>query len=896
MVKLEEALHRRCRLTLVSAKAGSGKTTLASEWLHQQKRPAAWLSLDANDNEPRRFFSYLVASLHQLGIKIDPSLLKPLEMGQLPPAEAFVVDLINEVATQSNHFLLILDDYHLIQSDWIHQAVGFLIEHQPPEMHLILLTRVDPPLSLARLRGRGQIAEIRGDLLRFVPEEATQFLNEVMNLDLPADAISTLEGRTEGWIVGLQMAAISMQNIKQEEDLSAFIEAFRGTNRFILDYLLEEVLSQQTPVIQEFLLNTSILERMCGSLCDAVLFNGARGSGDRTEAQVNLAAGKDSQAILVQLERTNLFVVSLDAERRWYRYHHLFADLLQSSLRERRPDEDIRELHNRASRWFRREEHLEEAMIHALAAQDYDRAAAMIDENIVSMLSRSEGPVLLSWLEKLPQQIALGRPWVYIYHAYTLVLSGRPDEAAPLLAEAEKRIDPDAPRAAELLGHIAAIRSYTANLAGDAERVFEMATLADKYLPKEHLIARGMTSYAISVTYFADDDMENASNASLEMLTIGKKLERLLMTITALCDLASIKKVQGQLYQAEEFYSRAHQWLVDRNGLDTRVRCPYEVGSADLLYQWNRLEAAHEHALTGIEYCRRFDVPSEQVSGFMTLMRLYQAQDDVEGAFGALRDAEHVMQSHHLRLTAQIELKTARVTQWLAAGDLAMASRWEKECSSGSEMEQLALARLWLAQDRPAEAQGLLDRQHILAEAGGRTGRLIEILCLQALTLKAQGRLDDACATLSRALSLARPEGYQRLFLDLGWPIGELLQRLDTVDTAPTIYETPSVLVIGKYERNLLESFLHEREARKHLVAQTVSQVPSTAESLLAPLTERELDVLHLLAEGLSNKEIATRLVVAPSTVKQHLKNIYNKLDVHSRIQAVERGRELGIL
>jgi LuxR family maltose regulon positive regulatory protein len=866
MVRLEEALRLQRRLTLVSAKAGTGKTTLVSEWLHEQKRPAKWISLDRSDNDPRRFLSYLLAALHQLGIQSEPS---RLETPQLPPAEALVAELINDVVASPIPFLLVLDDYHFIQNEWIHQAVGFLAEHQPPEMHLVLITRVDPPLPLARFRGRGQLTEIRDHDLRFTAEEAARFL-QVMGLDLPAEAVSTLKRRTEGWIVGLQMAAISMRGRKQEGDLAPFLEAFGGTNRYVLDYLTEEVLSQQPPAIQDFLIETSILSRMCADLCDAV-----RSPGD----------ARDSQAILDQLERSNLFLTPLDDERRWYRYHHLFADLVNSTLKQRRSAEQVRELHRRASRWHQAEGSLEEAMIHAMAAHDFERAASMIDENVVSMLSHSEAPVLLGWIEKLPEPIVRGRPWLDIYRAYTLALSGRPDEAEPLLEDVEKRIEPDMPRAAEYTGTIAAIRSYTANLWGDTDRVIEMADLAEEQLPEEHLVARGMVSYALAVTYWAGDDMDSAIQASLKMFEIGRKLDRLLIAVTALCDVASAKKVQGQLRQSQEYYDRARRWLAERNGLDSRVRCVYEVGWADSLLQWNQLDAAYEHAVTGIEYCQRFGAPSEMTWGYVTLMRVLQAWGDSEGALDVLYDAEQVLQAHRVRQALRVEFETRRVALWLAVGDINAARRWAACCNGGSEREQIALARLSLAEGRASDAQHLLERQQALAEAGGRNGRLIEILGLQALALEAQDRAEEASVALFQAVSLGRPEGYVRVFLDLGWPLYELLER--SAVSAP---------LAGDYGRDLLDAFRQERQAQQNRAVRSAAPTPTLAEALADPLTERELEVLHLLAEGLSNKEIAGRLVVAPSTVKQHLKNIYGKLDVHSRTQAVARGRELALL
>jgi LuxR family maltose regulon positive regulatory protein len=592
------------------------------------------------------------------------------------------------------------------------------------------------------------------------------------------------------------------------------------------------------------------------------------------------------------LERTNLFLTPLDDERRWYRYHHLFADLVNSTLKQRRSVEQVRELHRRASRWHQAEGSLEEAMIHAMAAQDFERAASMIEENIASMLSRSEAPVLLGWIEKLPEQIVRGRPWIDVYHANTLALSGRLEQMDPLLDDVEKRIELGAPQSSELLGHIAAIRAYAANLRGDAPRAIEMAALTERYLPDKHLNARGMAAYALAETHFAGDDMDGAGEASLKMLRVGEQTGRLLMAVPALCDLAAIKKVQGRLNQAEEFYDRARQWLVERKGLDARVRCPYEVGLADLLREWNQLDRAHEHATIGIEYCQRYRVYSILVSGYVALMRILQAQGDVAGALDALRNAERIMQTHHHRLAARIELKTARVAQWLAVGDVETASRCAEECGS-SELEQIALARLRLAQERTADAQRLLERQRALADAGGRTGRLIEILSVLALALEALGRPGEADVALSQALSLARPEGYARIFLDLGQPLCELLERLAALGPTPEPHSAAITGLAGDYGRDLLDAFQQESEAQRSRVAETVAPL---SEVLVDPLTERELEVLQLLAEGLSNKEIAVRLIVAPSTVKQHLKNIYGKLDAHSRTQAVARGRELALL
>jgi len=866
MTKLGEALRQQHRLTLISARAGSGKTTLASEWLHRQERPSAWLSLDAKDNDPRRFFSYLVEALRQLDIAISQAGLSQLEKPELPPADVLVTELINELTSHSARLIVVLDDYHVIQSDWIHQAIDFLIEHQPTGMHLIITTRVDPPLPLAQLRVRGQLTEIKDRDLLFTAGEVGEFLNDMMELDLSPQAVATIERRTEGWVAGLQMAAISAQGHKQGGDLEEFIEAFGGTNRFILDYLMEEVLNQQSPTIQDFLIETSILEQMCGSLCDAVRF------GRATNA--------DSQAILVQLERTNLFVIPLDDERRWYRYHHLFADLLQSILRQRRSAEQIHEIHRRASQWYQSEGYLGEAMSHLLAAQDFEQAASMIDENIMGLVDvtfRSKAPLLLEWIEKLPEDIKRSRPWLNVYRANLLALSLQMDEVEPILDDVEKRVRPDSPRGLEVLGHVAAVRAYTANLRGDTAHALAMAELAKTYLPgEENLVARATAAYALEDTYFATDDMESASQALVDLLKIGEKADQLMIIVPALSDLAAIKKVQGNLHQAEKFYARAHQWLVERKGLNTRVRCSYEFGVADLLREWNQLDAAHEHAMTGMELRKRQG--GYNVIGDLALMRVLQAQRDIEGAIKALHTAEQAVQIYPFQLALMIEFKTARVLQSLAVGDVDTASRWAKECGS-SEQEQIALARLRLAQGRASDAQNILIQQRSLAEAGGRTGRLIEILSLQAVALRMQGLTAEAETALSQAISLAQPEGYQRVFLDLGQPIRELLEGLSRGNTDA-----------GGYVPTLLKAFQQERGI------ESTPAPPSQPSGMIDPLRVRELEVLRLLAQGLSNKEIASKLVVTPGTIKQHLKNICRKLDVHGRMQAVRRGQELKLL
>ncbi|NIV28501.1 MAG: hypothetical protein GWN58_02980 [Anaerolineae bacterium] len=598
----------------------------------------------------------------------------------------------------------------------------------------------------------------------------------------------------------------------------------------------------------------------------------------------------DGQATLFHLERANLFAIPLDDERKWFRYHHLFADQLQSTLRQRRSAKEIRELHRRAGRWHQSKGTLEEAMSHAIAARDFERAASMIEERFTSMFSRSEVPVLLGWIEQLPEDLVRSRPWIDVYRANTLALAGQLDGVDALLDSVEERIEPGTPQASELLGHIASVRAYAANLRGDAARAIEMAMLTAELLPEEHLAARGQAAYALADTLVAEDDLESARQALQAMLRAGEETGQLLVIVPALGDLATIRVAQGQLHQANDLYESMHQWLAERDGLDSRERCSYEFGMAGLLCEQNQLEAAYEHAMTGMEFRRRLG--GYWVVGDLPLMRILQARGDVEGALATLREIEKMMRAYYFGLASTVAFRAARVEQWLAIGDVETASRCAEECGS-SELEQIALARLRLAQGHATDAQRLLERQHAAAEEGWRTGRSIKILSLQALAMETLGRPGEADIALSRALSLARPEGYVRIFLDLGQPLRELLERLATPGTTPDSHSAAITVPTGGYVRELLDAFRHESETQRSREAEATVALSKV---LVDPLTGRELEVLQLLAEGLSNKEIATRLIVAPSTVKQHLKNIYSKLDVHSRTQAVARGRELALL
>lgn len=860
--KLNTGLSRK--LTILSAPAGFGKTTLLSSWAAQvESAQVSWVSLDDEDNSVSRFITYLVTALQSIEGHFGAGALSAIQSPGAQQLDFIITNLINEISDSDKDWVLVLDDYHLVECEAIHQALALFINHLPTNFHLVISTRIDPPLPLAHLRGQGQLTELRFQDLQFTFGEASEFLNKVMGLNLIPEEIQMLEGRTEGWIAGLQMAAISMQSYQEKSD---FIDAFSGSHHFILDYLVEEVLERQPHNVQDFLLKTSILKRMTADLCNAV------------------TGANDANLILSQLEQASLFLVPLDEERRWFRFHHLFADLLDKILKQRKSPQQIWELHRRASKWHQKNGTLEEAMFHAIAGKDFEQAAMMIEENIAGMFMRSEVPILISWIEKLPQEIVYNRPWIDVHRANTLALASQLDEVDPLLDGVERRIEPGNPKNAALLGHIAAIRAYTANLRGDGANLIEMAERTKHYLPDANVIARGMAAYALADFYFANDDMERASQELQDMLRVGQHTGQIMMSIPALYDLAAIRKVQGRLNQAEELYSRAYRVLAENYAMDSRVRFGYEFGLADLLRERNQLDEAHQHAVMGIELRQRLG--GYLVVGDIVLMRILQAMGDADGAMGVLQNTEKYMQTYPFQMGTTAEYKTARVVQCLAVGDVETANQWMEACNGGTELEQLALARLWLAQDKAADAQRLLNTQRIHAEKSGRTGRLIEILGLLAIAQNKLGQTDEAVTTLSHALSLARPEGYRRVFLDMGVPLYCLLEQIISKDIS-----AESTFIQDEYVRDLLDAFQHQNQA-----AATSSESSPYPKTTFDDLTDREKDVLRLLAGGLTNKQIANQLVVAPSTIKQHLKNIFRKLDVHSRTQAVARGRELNLL
>jgi len=897
--QLNAGLHRK--LTLISAPAGFGKTTLLSEWVAGCGRPVAWVSLDDGDNDPVRFFTYLVAALQTLDPNLGQAARGLLGSPQPPPLEALVATLINNIATTSTPLVLVLDDYHTIVELTIHEALGLLLERQPPQMHVVLMTRQDPLLPLSRLRAQGQMTELRASDLQFTDEEAAAFLNQTMGLNLTPGEISMLETRTEGWIAGLQLAALSLAG---QADHSAFVQAFSGDDRHVMDYLVDEVLSRQSEPVQRFLLRTSILNRLSGPLCDAVIDSPLLAGEGQGEGE-----GEGSgQATLEYLERANLFIVPLDNRRRWYRYHHLFADLLRARLRQAPPfippasggeRGGVATLHARASEWFERNGLAAEAVNHALAARDYERAARLVERNTVDLFPRGELHTLLNWVKVLPEELARSRPWLCIYQAWALTFAGQLDGVESLLRNAERHIQPGDPttetpvlspstslginsaEGQDMLGNIAAMRAYVAVVTGDFSHAIELANLASETLSESSLWAYSVFQWALGYAHRMRGDLTSAGQAFAQVVRLGRAMDNVWTTVTGMTDLAMVHRVRGQLRQAADLYREALQLATERGARNLGYIGRVEAGLAGVLYEQNDLAAARRYATDSIEKTQGWKNPNHFVFSYNVLARVLQAQGDFQGALETLQQADQVRRKFPVvpALTSMID--KSRVRLWLAQGNTATVERWAQENRVGEsetfdkspEEEELllvTLARVLIAQRKVDEALRLLNRLGENAEARGRIGILIEILVLQAMALQAKGDNVYALSVLEKGLALTEPEGYVRVFVDEGAPMAELLRQAASRGVAPG------------YVSKLLAAF-------------PVSSVRGPS-PLVEPLTKRELEVLRLVAQGASNRAIAESLVVTTGTIKTHVSRIMGKLGARNRTEAVARARELDML
>jgi LuxR family maltose regulon positive regulatory protein len=876
--RLNKGLHRK--LTLLSAPAGFGKSTLLGEWAQQSASPVAWVSLDTGDSDPARFWAYLIAALQTIHEGVGQFTLAAFQSPQPPSIEELLTGLLNEIAQVPAPFVLVLDDFHVITHHAIHDAIAFFLGNLPPQMHLILSGRADPPWPLARLRARCEVSELRTADLRFKSEEATSFLNEAMKLDLSPEDVAALEERTEGWIVGLQMASLAMQarlSIRGRTDVSRFIKAFSGSHRFILDYLVEEVLDQQSPDVLEFLLKTSILERMTAPLCDAVL-------------------GTDnSQTILAYLEQANLFLVPLDDERHWYRYHQLFADLLRCRLQQTQPDQ-LLPLHRRASAWYESRGQIVEAVGHALLAGDVEWIEHLVAGNALAVIYHGELATVARWLDSLPGELMRSRPRLAVAQAWVLAYAGQTEGIEGLLQDAEQVLASPGERTEvpvlstaegqQIASHIIAIRAYIAALKGDWSHAVDLAREALLRLPEADLAVRGWTMAVLGCAFRSQGDFTAATQAFAKAVLISRAAGNSHLEVDVLWEQAVLYLGRGRLRNAMSTCEEALQ-IADRYTRQSGRQLPvtgyiYTLMS-DLLCEWNDLDTALRYGREGLELCQRWGQADALTQGYYRLAKVLHAAGDTAGALEAIQESKRVATG--LGVSYAITAGAQEACIRLAQGDVAAAARWVQESGLGVDDElkpetcigHLALAKILMAQGRLDETLGLLVRLLSMVEAAGAMTPAISILILQALVLQAQGEDEQALAALERALALAEPEGYVRVFIGEGAPVGELLRqaaargiRLD-------------------YVRRLLATL--EKEPADAWRTFRLASSP-----LAEPLSERELEVLRLLTTHLSSREIAQQLVISVSTARSHIKNIYGKLDVHSRGEAVARAQDLGIL
>ncbi len=869
IARLAEGFESGRHIALVSAPAGFGKTTCVAEWLQGVSQPVSWLSLDPSDNDPARFFYYFIAALQKADPNVGKEIGLALHSGQLPPVETISAGLVNDLLQVASPFLLVLDDLHVIQNSTVLDVLEKLATNLPPCLFLILLTREDPSLPLARLRANNQVAEIRAADLRFTLGEANAFLNEVMGLDLSSEDTASLSDRTEGWVVGLQLAALSLKN---RENRGEFIARLSGSQHFILSYLTEEVLRRLPPEIQEFLLDTSLLDRLGGPLCNAV-----------TERA-------DSAAVLEQLYTSNVFVIPLDEDHTWYRYHHLFADLLRNQLSRTRPEREPL-IHRRASAWFEAQNNPIEAVNHALAAKDHLRVVPLLDRYARWMLSQGYVVTLEHWLRQLPPEWRVAGPQANLAIAGSLLLRGRLAEVEPFLRNAEAAAEERSRSGAlaeadKILCEARLSRAIYDSIRGEIKSAISLAQEAVGLAPRDDPYLQGMALFALGGAYHYDAQIVPAIDAYLRARPLCQTSGNNIASMLIIANLGLLFMLQGKLRAAADLCIQTIQAAEQAGGAHSPALASVYTNYSAILYEWGDFSALHHLTDRSLEVSKRSGHVSALAHDRLVLARLCWAEGDMAGAQAKLDESEKMLGG-----------APDWVTYRTVAFRVALALAREDEAAAVQ-----ALAKIGLAVDNPIDERrepihiahlrllhyrGLDDRegahldqalelaQRLLASAepNGRMGRVIEILALRALVYQARGDLALALEDICRAFELAEPEGYLRLFVDEGEPMARLLRTAQARCIQPA------------YVAKLLAAFPSE--------ASTASTPQS---GLVEPLTDRELEVLRLIAEGLSYREIADRLVVSVNTVRFHVKGIYGKLGVENRAAAIAQARTLKLL
>lgn len=836
------------QLTLVSAPAGYGKTTLISAWVsslstsrvpggNHEEVAAAWLSLDETDNEPTRFLSYIIAAVQKTHTGFGEATSRLLSSPQKAPDEIILTVLINEFSAIATPLVLVLDDYHAIHTLSIHKYLNFLLEHQPAHLHLVIVSREDPPLLIPRLRARNAVLEIRQEDLRFTAEETGHFLEKVMGLKLTPEEVSALERRTEGWIAGLQLAALSMQGL---DDLSGFIRAFTGSSRFILDYLIEEVFERQPPDVKDFLLKTSILERLAGPLCAAV-------------AGIN-----SSQEILERLEHANLFIIPLDQSRTWFRYHRLFAELLRHRMRTVSNEE--KSLHQRASQWYEKNDFPSDAIHHAISAHEWERAADLIMASNGDLLKRGEVFTVIGWFQALPEEMILSSPRLCFEYCWPLLLAGQFDVAGPLLDRVEKSAGGNP----AFLGEVYAAQAYWARSLNDHPRMIEKSRKAMNLLPKDSANSRGIVALNLGLAYWHMGDMRAAAEILPELLEVGKATENTYALLTALIFIGRIHAVRGQLHRAAGYFERAIQ-----QGGDMPINALAHLDLSILHYEWNELEESETHLQKAITLCELGHNDEFLAACIMWHIHMLIAQENLSAAQDALEKAQMIAVERRLTESITSRLDVLQVNLLLAKGQ--SAAGWVDRLSEKMDFHSfyrfLGVSKAGALP--PIQAKAYLTGLGETAKTNEWIYGLIAVRILQAIMAENQ---EEGLTFLIDGLQLGKEGGFIRSFVDAG------------KDLSPFLREVERRGILPDYVAQILD-----------VMAEKFDEALPDQSSLVEALSEREIEVLRLVTAGMSNREIAGELIISPGTVKTHVHNVCGKLGVRNRTEATRRAKELGL-
>ncbi|SNS14505.1 LuxR family transcriptional regulator, maltose regulon positive regulatory protein [Geodermatophilus saharensis] len=883
--RLLERLDRgtEAALTLVSAPAGFGKTTVLTDWLTSVaagQRPVAWLSLDQRDNDPAVFWTYLVAALRTAAPGVGAGALALLQSPRAS-TEAVLATLVNDLSASPDDVVLVLDDYHVVDAPEVQDGMSFLVEHLPAQVHLVIAGRADPALPLARWRARGDLVELRAADLRFTADEAAAYLDVATGLTLTTADVAALEQRTEGWIAALQLAALSMQG---RDDVAGFIAGFAGDDRYVVDYLVEEVLARQPERVRSFLLQTSVLSRLTGPLCDA------------------LTGRNDGKAMLEALDRANLFLVPLDGRRRWYRYHHLFADVLHVRLQDELPDA-VSGLHRQAAEWYERSGDRAEAVHHALAGGDVARAADLVELALPALQKGRQEATMRRWLEALPDEVIRVRPVLGVGHAAALMVSGRVEGVEARLRDAERWLSPTPDGAEEppapptemvvadeagfrrLPSAIAMYRAGQALLSGDVAGTVAHARRALDLAGAEDHLGRGGAAGLLGLAHWASGDLGTAHRWYSDAASCLEEAGHVSDVAGCAIALADICLARARLGEARSTYERALRLVTPDAGPVLRGAADVHVGIAGILTERGDLDAARRHLLVSRDLGEHVGLPQNPYRWRVVMARIREAEGDVAAALGLLEEAERRYVGDYFPEVRPLPALRAQVLA--RRGRWAEALAWAQERGLSvdddpdylREFEHLTFARALAARSaaqgdaRPVSgAVHLLARLLQAAEEGCRTGSVIAVLVVQALAEQTRGDVPAALAALRRALALAEPQGYVRVFADEGAAIGALLRAVAAEDAAAG-YAHRLVAALGTGE----------------------DDVPAPA-GLVDPLSARELDVLRMLGSDLDGPDIARRLFVSVNTVRTHTKNIYAKLGVTNRRAAVRRGEDLDLV